>query len=240
MTHPGSNQANELLHAEDYKLLNVLGVLQNVTKGLRRLHTTFGGFGGLFSLPTEQLISRVNMVMQHYHASTNLGQKLDALLRYLQLQLGTPHNPFTLEYDKWGHLAPLSWVKMLWHLLQHFDTHLHMAFPTIPLPQERDQVIMEIFHAEGLGPDSIRGLGRCRGALKAIFLSDITTADDRYLKNFVFNPGSAPMESTFKFPQESPTKDGWNLWFNFWHQFTSTGDKRRVPLGTWTCKSRGI
>ncbi len=42
------------------------------------------------------------MLMQHYHASTNLGQKLGALLRYLQLQLGTPHNPFTLEYDKWG------------------------------------------------------------------------------------------------------------------------------------------
>jgi hypothetical protein len=46
------------------------------------------------------------MLMQHFHASTNLGQKLDALLRYhLQLQLGTPHNPFTLEYDKWGPLA---------------------------------------------------------------------------------------------------------------------------------------
>jgi hypothetical protein len=52
-----------------------------------------------------------------------------------------------------------------------------MAFPTIPLPRERDQVIMEIFHAEGLSPDTIRGLGRCRGALKAIFLSDITMAD---------------------------------------------------------------
>jgi hypothetical protein len=71
--------AKELLHAEDYKTLNVLGVLQNVTKGLRWIHTTFGGFG-LLSIPTEQLISRVNMLMQHYHASTNLGRKLDALL----------------------------------------------------------------------------------------------------------------------------------------------------------------
>jgi hypothetical protein len=25
----------------------------------------------------------------------------------------------------------------------------YMAFPTIPIPQERDQVIVEIFHAEG-------------------------------------------------------------------------------------------
>jgi hypothetical protein len=48
--------ADELLHAEDYTLLNVLSVLRNVTKGLQRIHTTFGGFG-LFSLPTEQLIS---------------------------------------------------------------------------------------------------------------------------------------------------------------------------------------
>jgi hypothetical protein len=180
------------------------------------------------------------MLMQHYHASTNLGRKLDASLRYLQLQLGTPHNLFTLEYAKWGHLAPLSWVKMLWRLLQNFDIHLHMAFPKIPLPWERDQVIMEIFHAEGLSPDTIRGLGRCRGALKAIFLSDITTADGQYLKNFVFNPGGTTTKSTFKFPSESPTKDDWNSWFNFWHQFTSTGDILKVPLGNWTHTSHRI
>ena len=48
--------ANGLLQTKDYKILNVLGVLRNATKGLRRIHTTFGGFG-LFSLPTEPLIS---------------------------------------------------------------------------------------------------------------------------------------------------------------------------------------
>jgi hypothetical protein len=52
-----------------------------------------------------------------------------------------------------------------------------MAFPTIPLPRERDQVIMEVFQAESLSPETISGLGKCRGALKAIFLSDITTVD---------------------------------------------------------------
>jgi hypothetical protein len=37
--------ASTLLDNVDYKALNVLGILRNVTKGLRRLHTTFGGFG---------------------------------------------------------------------------------------------------------------------------------------------------------------------------------------------------
>ena len=59
-------------------------------------------------------------------------------------------------------------------------------------------------------------------------------------KNFVFNPGGAPMESTFKFPWERPTKDDWNWWFNFWHHFTSAGDKLKVLLGNWTHKSHCI
>jgi hypothetical protein len=59
--------AEDLLHDKDHKTLNVIGVLRNVTKGLRWLHTTFGGFG-LLSLPTEQLISQVNMLKQHYRA----------------------------------------------------------------------------------------------------------------------------------------------------------------------------
>ncbi len=52
-----------------------------------------------------------------------------------------------------------------------------MDFKKIPFPRERDQVIMEIFFAEDLSPEDIGSLGRCRGALEAIFLLDVTTAD---------------------------------------------------------------
>ena len=104
--------AARLLNYIDCKTLNVLGNLRNATMGLQKIHTAFGGFG-LFNLSTEQLISRVNMFFQPYHVSTNLSKKLDASLRYLQLQVGTPHNPFAQDYSKWGKLAPLSWVKMV-------------------------------------------------------------------------------------------------------------------------------
>jgi hypothetical protein len=151
--------SDNLLHKEDYRILNILGVVRSVTKGLRRLHTSFGGFG-LFNLPVEQLIGRVNMLMQHYHTSTNLSRKLDASLRYLQLQLGTSHNPFLLDYAVWGHLALLSWVKILWRSLHHFDIHLYMAYPSIAPPRERDQVLMEIFHSQGLSRETMQSLSR--------------------------------------------------------------------------------
>jgi hypothetical protein len=186
------------------------------------------------------LLCRVKMLMQHYHTSTNLSRKLDASLQCLQLQLGMSHNLLLLNYDTRGHLAPLSWVKMLWWMLNHFDIHLHMSYPTIPLPQERDRVIMEIFLSAGLGSDLIRSLGRCRVAHEALFLSDLTTAVGKYLKDFVFAPGRKERASTFKFPRERPSQSNWESWFNFWHRFTTTGDKLKVPLGPWISPTHRI
>ena len=121
---------------DDYEMMPILGVARTVKRELRKLHTTFGGFG-LFHLPTEQLICRINLLLQHYHASTALSKKLDASFRFLQLQLGTPYNPLSLPFDKWGHLAPLSWVKMLWQSLDTFNIQLHMKYH-ISLSPERE------------------------------------------------------------------------------------------------------
>jgi hypothetical protein len=41
---------DNLLHREDYRMLNVLGVIRSMTKDLRRLHTSFGGFGLFFTI----------------------------------------------------------------------------------------------------------------------------------------------------------------------------------------------
>jgi hypothetical protein len=195
-----------LLDNVDYKTLNVLGILWNVTKGLRRLRTMFRGFG-MFDLPTKQLICCVNMFFQHYHVSTNLSKILDASLRYLQLQIGTPHNPFTLNYTKWGALlAPLSWIQMIWKSLHYFDITLYMSYPTIPPPRECDQVIMEIIFLHDLDATTIKGLNRCRGSLEALFHSDITTADGKYLEHFVFDPGGSAKHLQYTFPREQPTR----------------------------------
>jgi hypothetical protein len=72
----------------DYDMMPILGVARTVKRELRMLHTTFDGFG-LFHLPTEQLICRINMLLQHYHTSTALSKKLDTSFRFLQLQLST-------------------------------------------------------------------------------------------------------------------------------------------------------
>ena len=131
----------------------------------------------------EQFISRINTFFQHYHMPSNISKKLDMSLRYLQLQIGTPHNPLTLDYKKQGFLALLLWVKMLWRLLQHFDITLHMNFPSVPHQCKQDQVLMDIIQEYDLAKAKVKSLNRCRGKLEGIFLSDITTADGQYLEH---------------------------------------------------------
>jgi hypothetical protein len=202
--------AATLLDKVDDKTLNVLGILRNVTKGLHKIHTTFGGFG-LFDLATEQLISKVNMFFQHYYVSTNLSKKLKASLGYLQLQVGMPQNPFNQDYSRWGKHAPLSWVKMLWKSLHYFDMTLHMLLPTIAPPWERDKSIMEIIFSQNFDFTEITWIHRCRVYLQTLFLLDITTADRKYLEHFVFDPGSNTCCSRYTFPREKPTRKDWDL-----------------------------
>ena len=52
-------------HDRDYEILPILGIARTVKTGWRRIHHTFGGFG-LFSLPTEQLICRLNLFLQQH------------------------------------------------------------------------------------------------------------------------------------------------------------------------------
>jgi hypothetical protein len=122
----------------------------------------------------------------------------------------------------------------LWQYLDKFNIQLHMKYPMLPFPQERDPVIMEIILDSVSSMTEIQSLSRCWGMLQCIFVSDLVTADRRYLESFVFDPGPVKRHSNYCFPQECPTKRDWDTWFNFWHNYATTGNKLRVPLGQWT------
>jgi hypothetical protein len=61
----------------------------------------------------------------------------------------------------------------------------------------------------------------------------MVTADGKYFESFVFNPDPFKRRFTYRFPPENPTKGDCDKWFTFWHHYTTTGGKLRVPLGQW-------
>ena len=217
----------------DYEMLNVLGVAKTVKAGWRRLHHTFGGFG-LFNLPTEQLICRLNLLVQHYDTSSIVSRKLKASLRYLQLQIGTNTNPFLLEYDKWSFLAPLSWVKMLWRTAEMTSVNIQMRYDEIPFPREGDELLMDVFDSTDPSEDDMKSFCRVRCSLGALFLSDIATSDGRKLEDFALSKDShGDVNSSYRFPRECPTDRDWQVWHNFWSGYTDTGFALVSRLGAW-------
>jgi hypothetical protein len=92
---------------------------------------------------------------------------------------------------------------------------------------------MEIFFSVDLSPDLIQSLGQCRVVLEGISYRISLPGMANISKIFVFALGGRDKASMFKFPCERPTWSNWNSWFNFWHNFTTTGDTLKVPLGNW-------
>ena len=225
-------EAETLFDKCDYTILSSLGVCRNIKTGWRRLHQTFGGVG-LLHLPTEQLICRINLFLQHYHTSSTLSKKLDASLRWMQLQLGTNKCPFELEYEVWGYLATLSWVKMFWRSLQSSKMEIQMVFDEIPIPRVNDMTIMDIVYSKRPPTDVMESLNRCRVYLHLLFLSDMVTANGRKLEQSTVKAPFTPINSTMAFPREEPSMTDWQHWERFWNDISYDSLTLWRPLGKW-------
>ena len=131
-----------------YNLLPSLGVVRSFRKLLRTVHQAFGGVG-LWHMPTEQLIERLTMLLQHYQRDSTLGRKFRAMTRWLQLEIGTCLSPFAVSYDTWSPLATHCWHKMLWRTIQWSGIELYIDSVQIPYPRENDICIMEYVFQQG-------------------------------------------------------------------------------------------
>ena len=89
-----------------------------------------------------------------------------------------------LPYDTWAYLASLSWVKMLWRTLKVSEFTVHLTYTPIHFPQRRDYLIMEYAMSKGATKEDLLSISRVRGLLCSIFVSDIVTANGKYLEEF--------------------------------------------------------
>ncbi len=103
-------------------------------------------------------------------------------MRHLRLELGVPDCPFQYEFSTWGHLATDSWAKSSWEKLDELGISLDFKSDNIPIPRRGDKAIMHLMVKMGLRGRDLLQVNRVRKTQEAMFLSDITTANGRYLE----------------------------------------------------------
>lgn len=230
----------DLLSTRDFHMLSFLGVNRNIKKGWRNIPRAFGGVG-LFSLPAEQLICWLNMLIQHFGVPSVLGRKFRASLEALQLEVGVNTNPLNLDYSKYEMLATRCWFKSVWERMWYYSFTAHLELEPIPFPREGDSLMSTLFLER---PTEVRiALNRCRIRLEMLFLSDIVTANGRQIEKDYLIPTQTNEEashSRFTFGREQPTPRDWVEWTIFWAQFTDSGLALHRPLGRWVAPSHRI
>jgi ribonuclease HI len=76
-------------------------------------------------------------------------------------------------------------------------------------------------------------LNRCRNYLQVLFLSDICTADGKFIERRFLNTTPSPAFSTLAFPREQPSSQDWKVWRSTWYHLTSNTGRLKSPLGDW-------
>jgi hypothetical protein len=113
-------EVQRVLRTKNFHCLSFLGINRNVKREWQTIHRAFGGIG-LFSVPVEQTIGMINMLIQHYGAGTTLAMKLSASIEALQLKIGCIGCPFDKKYDNLHLLATPYWTKSLWERLHYYN-----------------------------------------------------------------------------------------------------------------------
>ena len=223
----------ELCHNFAYQSLPFLGINRNITAGLRYIHTAFGGVG-LTSLATESVIARMNLFLQHWDNPAPIGQTLRACMEAIQLQCGFQGCPLSESFYPMGEICDHSWITSFWEVVDRYKLHLVLDYDILQLPRENDQMLMRMAIQLGYSIDVLRSINRCRIALCALFLSDIVTADGKfldYLRMMVNTDYSSA--SSFTWPKEQPSEKDWMCWDEFCSRITLSDGSLHRTLGKW-------
>ena len=67
--------------------------------------------------------------------------------------------------------------------------------------------------------------------LSIIFLSDMATADGKYLEQNATDPQDCVGQSKYTFPSNEPTSRDWKAWEAFWTSYTEVGKSLYTAFG---------
>ena len=99
------------------------------------------------------------------------------------------------------------------------------------IQEEGIDLLWKLLWIKFIYQEQLKALARVRGFLDAIFLSDIVTADGRYIEQFAIQQGPYRTRSQFIFPKEYPNKKDWDFWITFWQSQSLNNFTLSSPMG---------
>ena len=142
------------------------------------------------------------------------------------------------------HIAPMKWIPSIHEFLNSICGRMEVEnLPVTPLEREHDRFLMDIALDLYSKPSDLQHLKTCRLYLQVTLLSNITTADGKFIRSEVMQSHRPLSNSTTElFPyQSSPDTAGWILWYTFLTHLTRSPTHALIqPLGRWLHPSHAL
>jgi endonuclease/exonuclease/phosphatase family metal-dependent hydrolase len=223
-----------------------LGFRRTINRSVVYGSPRYGGLG-LRDLPVEQGIAQLQLLMRHLRAQSPQGQLLQISLSWWQLQAGVPEPLLQYPTHPMSHL-PFTWLTSIRDFLRRIDGRLLVADHTpsvLPPARTADSYIMgAVLALPQTTTADLRAFNRVRLYLGVSLVSEITTADGKYLTKEAW-VGDRSRHSPLLWPYQPPPG---SVSFQTWRRLLARAfllgraprvtTKRphlllRTPLGDW-------
>ena len=117
----------------------------------------------LLEVSVAQLIAKLIIFLHQANLNTQLSKTFVVSMEAMQIELGSVQQFFSLQFNDFGTLTPVSWLQQLWRKLSIHDITLYKYNSVIPYPREGDKALMdEIISAKIFCREEIECINRCR------------------------------------------------------------------------------
>jgi hypothetical protein len=237
-TSLSKEQCNRIMKPIRAAALPAMGINRHLTLSVVHGPQQYQGVG-IPDLWTVQGILKLWLAMQHGDAPTITGHQLRASMELHTIEIGLPGHLLQQNYQTYGQLATISWLKHLWEFCADSNLQMTSTTPKLTLSRTGDEFLMRQFAAYGYRDESLIKLNLCRLYCHAIRLSDITTGDGKRIHPDSWNGHPTDTAgSEYTWPRHGkPTPLTWGLWRSALRQcfltLQPTQQLLRNPLGSW-------
>ena len=187
-----------------------------------------------------QVYKHLEMLLRHMSNRTKTGTYMDANIQAHQLETGTSFGILQQVYCNTAILASDTWIKRVWKELEALDMYVAFDSPALTFRCQHDTLLVDLFIELEVDQDELLWLNWCRMFLQVCTVSDITTADGRFIRRSIWDGlRDDTVRSPYQWPRTvRPSRQHWELWQTTLSSalLTAYGPRHplRQPLGHWS------
>jgi hypothetical protein len=208
-----NGEANHIMAPILMSGLNALGMQRHLPRAVVYAPLKYQGLA-VPNLYVETGIQHISLVLQETYRNSPTGKLLRMSIEAAKVEVGVGGPLFMQPFERFGTLATESWVKHTWQFLSEYGITIEDKVGDIRLRRHGDEFLTRIFAQHGYKGAALKRLNACRLFLQVETLSDITTADGRYVLGWAIE-GRAQLNPIryHTWPnQGDPSKQAWSQW----------------------------